>query len=305
MCDAACVADIEAKEMVTTASGLQYRDIIVGTGAQAQVGARAVVTMCACLVQLQIQGAQARARRHWWAARGSFCIVTRGTPLAAALLAAGRGVGRGRQLLLHTATRLQGGYQAVVHLLPDAAAAAAAANTASRTLTGDHPSYRPTPQTGYQAVVHYVAMLPNGRIFENSLQRGAPYDVRCGPRQQRASSAPAARQQPPAACTLHLAPSLSSLQNRSRSLAQFVASNPTFPPQGRHRPGCAGPGRGADHNAQRRHAPRVHPGGARIPEAAQGRRGAPQRARQLAAHLRRAAAVHPRWVGCFSACVSL
>jgi hypothetical protein len=27
-------------------------------------------------------------------------------------------------------------------------------------------------------VVHYVAQLPNGRVFENSLERGAPFDVR-------------------------------------------------------------------------------------------------------------------------------
>ncbi|GBG00616.1 hypothetical protein Rsub_13342 [Raphidocelis subcapitata] len=70
LCDAACVSDLESKELVTTASGLQYRDAIVGTGPQAQVG--------------------------------------------------------------------------------------------------------------YQVVVHYVASLPNGRIFENSLERGQPFDVRVG-----------------------------------------------------------------------------------------------------------------------------
>ena len=29
-----------------------------------------------------------------------------------------------------------------------------------------------------QVVVHYIAMTPNLRIFDNSLQRGAPYDIR-------------------------------------------------------------------------------------------------------------------------------
>ncbi|KIZ03762.1 hypothetical protein MNEG_4197 [Monoraphidium neglectum] len=38
----------------------------------------------------------------------------------------------------------------------------------------------PQAEVGYQAVVHYVAQLPNGRVFENSLERGAPFDVRIG-----------------------------------------------------------------------------------------------------------------------------
>lgn len=70
MCDAACADALEAKELVTTASGLQYRDAVVGEGPQAAVG--------------------------------------------------------------------------------------------------------------YQAVVHYVATLPNGRVFESSLARGTPFDIRIG-----------------------------------------------------------------------------------------------------------------------------
>jgi peptidylprolyl isomerase len=38
LCDAACAADIEARDMVTTPSGLQFRDIVVGTGPAAAVG---------------------------------------------------------------------------------------------------------------------------------------------------------------------------------------------------------------------------------------------------------------------------
>lgn len=38
----------------------------------------------------------------------------------------------------------------------------------------------PSPPTGYQVVVHYVAMTPKYRIFDNSLERGAPYDIRVG-----------------------------------------------------------------------------------------------------------------------------
>lgn len=49
LCDAACVAEVEAKELVTTASGLQYRDLAVGTGPQAQVGFQAVVQYDAML----------------------------------------------------------------------------------------------------------------------------------------------------------------------------------------------------------------------------------------------------------------
>jgi len=38
----------------------------------------------------------------------------------------------------------------------------------------------PSPPTGYQLVVNYIAMTPNGRIFDSSLDRGAPFDIRVG-----------------------------------------------------------------------------------------------------------------------------
>lgn len=38
----------------------------------------------------------------------------------------------------------------------------------------------PSPPVGYQIVVNYVAMTPEGRIFESSLQRKAPFDIRVG-----------------------------------------------------------------------------------------------------------------------------
>ena len=31
-----------------------------------------------------------------------------------------------------------------------------------------------------QVVANYVAMVPNGKIFDNSLEKGRPYDVRVG-----------------------------------------------------------------------------------------------------------------------------
>lgn len=38
----------------------------------------------------------------------------------------------------------------------------------------------PSPPVGYQVVVNYIAMTPEGRVFDSSLDRGAPYDIRIG-----------------------------------------------------------------------------------------------------------------------------
>ncbi|KAK9905529.1 hypothetical protein WJX75_001603 [Coccomyxa subellipsoidea] len=38
----------------------------------------------------------------------------------------------------------------------------------------------PSPPTGYQVTAHYVAMTPNGKVFDSSLDRGFPYDIRVG-----------------------------------------------------------------------------------------------------------------------------
>ena len=38
----------------------------------------------------------------------------------------------------------------------------------------------PAPPVGYQVVVNYIAMTPEGRVFSNSLERGSPYDIRVG-----------------------------------------------------------------------------------------------------------------------------
>lgn len=38
----------------------------------------------------------------------------------------------------------------------------------------------PSPITGFQVVCHYVAMTPQGRVFDSSLDRGKPYDFRYG-----------------------------------------------------------------------------------------------------------------------------
>lgn len=34
------------------------------------------------------------------------------------------------------------------------------------------------PVTGYQVTVNYVAMNPEGRAFDSSIEKGAPYDIR-------------------------------------------------------------------------------------------------------------------------------
>jgi peptidylprolyl isomerase len=38
----------------------------------------------------------------------------------------------------------------------------------------------PSPPTGYQVTVDYVAMTPEGRVFDSSLDKGYPYQVRVG-----------------------------------------------------------------------------------------------------------------------------
>jgi FKBP-type peptidyl-prolyl cis-trans isomerase len=38
----------------------------------------------------------------------------------------------------------------------------------------------PEPPVGFQVVAHYVAMTPSGKVFDSSLNRGAPYDFRIG-----------------------------------------------------------------------------------------------------------------------------
>jgi peptidylprolyl isomerase len=43
LCDAACEKALESKEMVTTKSGLQYKDIVVGDGVEPPVGFQVVV----------------------------------------------------------------------------------------------------------------------------------------------------------------------------------------------------------------------------------------------------------------------
>ena len=43
MCDSACVADLEKKERRSTPSGLQYIDIVEGTGSFPPVGYQVVV----------------------------------------------------------------------------------------------------------------------------------------------------------------------------------------------------------------------------------------------------------------------
>lgn len=36
-----------------------------------------------------------------------------------------------------------------------------------------------SPLVGYQITVNYVAMNAEGRAFDSSIEKGAPYDIRC------------------------------------------------------------------------------------------------------------------------------
>jgi peptidylprolyl isomerase len=47
LCDASCVSALESKEMVTTPSGLQYKEIVPGTGPQPITGYQVVVNYVA------------------------------------------------------------------------------------------------------------------------------------------------------------------------------------------------------------------------------------------------------------------
>jgi peptidylprolyl isomerase len=38
----------------------------------------------------------------------------------------------------------------------------------------------PAPPVGYQIVLHYILMTPEGRVISNSLENGTPYDIRVG-----------------------------------------------------------------------------------------------------------------------------
>lgn len=48
LCDEPCVTNLESKEMTTTASGLQYRDIVVGKGPQPITGYQVGCSRCSC-----------------------------------------------------------------------------------------------------------------------------------------------------------------------------------------------------------------------------------------------------------------
>jgi peptidylprolyl isomerase len=38
----------------------------------------------------------------------------------------------------------------------------------------------PTPPVGFQVAAHYVAMVPSGKVFDSSLDKGVPYMFRVG-----------------------------------------------------------------------------------------------------------------------------
>lgn len=43
----------------------------------------------------------------------------------------------------------------------------------------------PAPPPGFLAVVDYIAMTPAGKVFDSSLDKGAPYEIRVGGGQVR------------------------------------------------------------------------------------------------------------------------
>lgn len=58
-----------------------------------------------------------------------------------------------------------------------------------------HPRGRPL-RSGSLLAVDYVAMTPEGRVFDSSLEKGYPYQIRVGAGQARAPCAPPARAGP-------------------------------------------------------------------------------------------------------------
>ena len=89
-------------------------------------------------------------------------------------------------LAASAASMMGAGAPAEEKLLCDAACEAALKDTPLVELPSGL-SYRdikvgsgPAPPVGYQVVAHYVAQTPAGRVFDSSLTRGAPYDIRLG-----------------------------------------------------------------------------------------------------------------------------
>jgi len=64
---------------------------------------------------------------------------------------------------------------------------ASAIDGKTRTKTGSGLEYidvvtgsGPKPPVGYQVTVHYVAMVPTGAAFDDSVEKKTPYDIRIG-----------------------------------------------------------------------------------------------------------------------------
>ena len=67
------------------------------------------------------------------------------------------------------------------------ASCASKIDSAARTKTASGLEYvdivvgnGPQPRVGYQVTVNYVAMTPEGKAFDSSLEKGFPYDIRVG-----------------------------------------------------------------------------------------------------------------------------
>lgn len=223
LCDASCASSLESREMVTTPSGLQYRDITVGEGPEPVKGfqvrptpRRQAHSTCGrrCWMALQARGAVGAARTRSASVQQCACVAELGVNYC-----------------------------------------------------------------GPQVVAHYVAMTPAGRVFENSLEKGAPFDIRC----VRLRRARARCQGCDGGSQVHA---------RSRSHACLPAHKVLRAGRlqcGRG-PGHPRLGRGARQHARGRRAAHVHPRRARLPQAAQGR------GRQVRAHVLVVACIQSRAV---------
>lgn len=52
------------------------------------------------------------------------------------------------------------------------------------------PAHAPPPALPFQVVVDYVAMTSKGKVFDSSLEKGKPYDIRVGTGQVGSRGAP-------------------------------------------------------------------------------------------------------------------
>lgn len=145
----------------------------------------------------------------------------------------------------------------------------------------------PWRSPGPQVVCNYVAMTPQGRVFDSSLDRGTPYQFRYGVGNvipggaggagagwagEGATGASWRAVTPvgsPCCTACSLLRAQAAIQREQQALGRAAALRPercvSSPPHASPRPGRR-PGRGAEHHAGGRAAAALHPWGARLPQ---------------------------------------